>query len=188
VVPIRPAFAVAVVIVLSVACTSDTQEDVDAHPTRSAATGVSTAPESPVTEPATRESSATSTVTPQPKITKVPRDFWQFRTPSGNIGCAITPDGVLCELGEAAWAPKRPPTPCEDADWNGRAVSVGAQETRVGVCTTDTVLANDVPVLDYDTGLSSGEVQCVSRRDGLTCEHVASNRGFIVSQARLTLF
>lgn len=116
------------------------------------------------------------------------QDFWQFRTPSGNIGCAITPEGALCELLEAAWAPKQPPTACENADWNGRAVAVDAQETRVGICTTDTVMANDVQVLAYDTGLVSGDLQCVSRRDGLTCEHLGSARGFTVSQSKLTLF
>ena len=169
------------VLVLLSACTSDPEVEAEGQRGEPAASVLPAPRQSPAS------TTATAVATPFPRISEVAENYW-FRTPTGNIGCGITPEGVLCELREAAWAPEQPPAPCDNADWSGRAVSVGAEGTTVGVCATDTVWSADSPLLAYDTGVSSGDLRCISRRDGLTCEHVVSTKGFTVTKAKLTLF
>lgn len=108
-----------------------------------------------------------------------------FYTPSANIGCAVLPDSVRCDIREKRWKP--PPKPGDCAlDW-GNSVSVSATESSRILCAGDTLLGGTYGELPYGDVLRRGGITCISREAGLTCTNDEGS-GFFLSFQRLTLF
>jgi hypothetical protein len=90
--------------------------------------------------------------------------YWQ--SPSGNIGCAASPDAVRCDIAERDWEPRPPPADCP-TDY-GQGVELDAGGTHL-VCAGDTVLNSDAEVLDYGESITVGSFVCSSTEAAMTC-------------------
>ena len=108
-----------------------------------------------------------------------------FYMPSANIGCALLPDAVRCDIRERRWKPPPKPRDCM-LDW-GNSVSAGATEGARVLCAGDTLLGGTYGELPYGHALRRGAITCVSRSAGLTCRNMEGS-GFFLSYQRLTLF
>lgn len=108
-----------------------------------------------------------------------------FYTPSANIGCALLPRAVRCDIRKRGWKPPSKPRDCM-LDW-GNSVSVGATEGARILCAGDTLLGGSYGQLPYGNVLRRGAITCVSRSVGLTCRNKEGS-GFFLSYQRLTLF
>lgn len=113
---------------------------------------------------------------------------WYFRSPSGNIGCAIETTAAACDIVEKTWAPPSKPSSCE-LDWgqNIAVVTNPKPEARFG-CVGDTVFNAEAPALAFGEKLTHNGFACESRQDGIRCVHVASGRGFLLGRAKYDLF
>ena len=107
-----------------------------------------------------------------------------FSTPTGNIGCSLTPDGARCDIVDRAWDPGPPPADCA-ATW-GAGVQVGPQGAGL-VCAADSVLGTAAP-LDYGAVSEVGTFRCTSTEAGVRCEDLATGRGFALARTSYTLF
>jgi len=108
-----------------------------------------------------------------------------FKTPTGNIGCAVY-DGVLrCDLmkNDAKIPPK--PASCTE-DW-GSAFSMSATGKPIRLCHGDTVFAEEEPTLDYGRSWDHQGFHCSSEKTGLTCIN-QSHRGWMLKRSEQQLF
>lgn len=96
--------------------------------------------------------------------------YVNFESPSGNIQCVVGDDGAECLAFEAAWSVPDPGD-CE-LDWGGEEVSVYADGSFAGSCRGDTFLIQSPPMLQYGQQYVQGDIRCVSREDGVSCEHL----------------
>jgi hypothetical protein len=102
-----------------------------------------------------------------------------FRTPSGNIGCAIFQGQLRCDI-RSGLRPRPPrPATCE-LDWGLGLTLERSGRARV-VCAGDTVLDPRARVLGYGSTWRRSGIACTSRAAGLTCTN-ASGRGFFLSR------
>lgn len=108
-----------------------------------------------------------------------------FRTPSGNIACAMDDAGVVCEVRLPRFTPPPRPKDCE-GDW-GQTLMLDRRRARF-VCATDTPAEPDSTVLAYGTSKRVAGYVCTSSRQGLRCEHGRSGRGFTLSRSSYRLF
>jgi hypothetical protein len=111
-----------------------------------------------------------------------------FRSPTGNIGCAIETTAAACDIFEKRWKPTPKPATCE-SDW-GMGVYVSSNPPAKGQfsCAGDTVHNAQAPALPYGESLSLNGFTCESRRDGMRCVQVASGHGFFIGRDRYDLF
>ena len=116
---------------------------------------------------------------PAATATRTVTDLLTFTTPSKNIGCAIDPHGVRCDIDKRAWQPPPRPAGCE-LDY-GQGVSLGSGRAQF-VCAGDTALDPNAFVLAYDTAVRAGDLVCVSTPAYLTCRNVATGHGFSLSK------
>ncbi len=108
-----------------------------------------------------------------------------FQTPSGNISCAMNPDGLRCDIIERDWsAPPKPPS-C-NLDW-GHAVEL-ERSGPTFTCAGDTVSDPDNPILEYGKAVAAGAFLCESQRQKLVCVHTGSGHGFWLSIQEAKLF
>jgi hypothetical protein len=108
-----------------------------------------------------------------------------FQSPTGNIGCSITRQGVRCDIARHTWPTPPKPRSCE-VDY-GQGVAVGKRGRASFVCAGDTAL-NQGPVLDYGKRIRRGRFRCRSRTDGMRCVNRRNGHGFFLSRARVDLF
>ena len=111
-----------------------------------------------------------------------------FRTPSHNIGCAITlpapsyPASLRCDI--LSGLRPEPKRRCE-LDWTGYFLpSTGAARP---VCAGDTIYDQRARILRYGETWRRGAYVCRSRRTGLHCTN-RGGRGFVLSRARSFAF
>ena len=109
----------------------------------------------------------------------------QFQSPSRNIGCAITKQGVRCDIRERNWEPPPKPRSCE-LDY-GQGVFVGRRGKARFVCAGDTTLGVG-RVLGYGRAIRRGRFRCASRTDGVRCVNRRNRHGFFLSRARVKWF
>ena len=113
--------------------------------------------------------------------------FVQFRTPSGNIGCAFNslPASLRCDI--LSGLKPRPPKPrgC-DLDW-GFGYTLGPTGRARVVCAGDTAVDRAAKVLRYGQRWSRGGFTCFSRVGGLRCTN-RSGHGFFLSRLRSVRF
>jgi hypothetical protein len=104
-----------------------------------------------------------------------------FRTPSGNIGCAMYEGGARCDIRKRDWKPLPRPAACSKEVGYGQGLEVpaGGAQPRV-VCAGDTALDPTVSSLAYGTASRVGGSECISRTDGITCVNRAGH-GFFIS-------
>lgn len=121
----------------------------------------------------TSVSGATFTVSSSPVTTKqVPMQTsagGEFVSPSGNIGCQVSPTRVYCQ-----------------SDKPARSVTMGVTGT-YKTCTGETCLGNsgeNTPTLAYESETGVGPFQCLSATTGITC--IAAGKGFQISTSGVT--
>jgi uncharacterized protein DUF6636 len=108
-----------------------------------------------------------------------------FRTPSKNIVCLLNRDSVRCDIGRKSWTPPAKPTGCQ-LDW-GHGAFIDAGKAGV-TCAGDSLLGEPARLLDYGTGLRSGDVSCESESTGLRCADERTGHGFTLAMAEYELF
>lgn len=108
-----------------------------------------------------------------------------FYTPSRNIGCALSPKEIRCDIGRKAWSPPPKPGDCQ-LDW-GNSVSVHATGGPTFLCAGDTLLGGEYGALPYGEAVVRGSISCLSQRKGLICLN-NDEEGFFLSYQRVTLF
>lgn len=107
-----------------------------------------------------------------------------FRTPSGNIACALYEGVLRCDLhANLARLPARP-RDC-DLDW-GDAFTMRAKGRSGRLCHGDTVFMQQ-PVLAYGKTWKAGGFVCVSESRGLTCRN-SQRHGWFLNKIEQKLF
>lgn len=109
-----------------------------------------------------------------------------FKSPSGNIGCAIGNGSVRCDVGDHTWRAPRPKG-CPAISDYGQGVTLFRGPATV-VCASDSVLWDRAPVLGYGRSKAIGSITCTSRQSGMSCRKTTTRHGFFVSKSRYRLF
>lgn len=109
----------------------------------------------------------------------------RFRSPSGNIGCALYGGNARCDIRKREWKPPPHPASCE-VDY-GQGLSVGRRGRAEFVCAGDTTLDPTLPPLAYGATSSVGGTRCASRGAGITCTNAAGH-GFFISIQSYRIF
>ena len=102
-----------------------------------------------------------------------------FRSPSGNIGCAMTSQGVRCDIRERSWRPPPKPRSC-DVDY-GQGLAVDRTGRGRFVCAGDTTLGVGRTVA-YGTLVRRGRFACRVRTTGVRCLNTRNRHGFALSR------
>jgi hypothetical protein len=107
-----------------------------------------------------------------------------FRTPSGNIGCAMVEGTARCDIRKRDWKPLPRPASCSSQVGYGQGLEVpaGGAQARF-VCAGDTALDPGASALAYGTASRIGTSECISRTDGVTCVNRAGHGFFISTQS-----
>ncbi len=107
-----------------------------------------------------------------------------LRTPSGNIGCYYTSNGIQaslrCDIRSGLKPPPPKPRNCP-LDW-GDSYELAPTGRALLTCHGDTALDPRARVLKYGTRWSRGGFTCTSRKTGLRCVN-RSRHGFFLSRA-----
>ncbi len=144
--------------------------------------------------PATDETSTTETTgettttgedgAPPPADMEV-TELTTFASPTGNIGCAIEPSSVRCDIGDRDWSPPPKPADCQGDYGQGIQLSAGAQPAFV--CAGDSTLGGGEP-LPYGQSIAAGLLRCESAATGMTCTDTETGRGFTLAKEAYELF
>ncbi len=110
-----------------------------------------------------------------------------FRTPSGNIGCAMYEGGARCDIRKRDWKPLPRPAACSQEVGYGQGLEVPAGGEAGFVCAGDTALDPSASSLAYGTASRVGGSECISRTDGITCVNRAGH-GFFISVQSYQVF
>jgi len=110
-----------------------------------------------------------------------------FRTPSGNIGCAMYEGGARCDIRKRDWKPLPRPAACSQEVGYGQGLEVPAGGEAGFVCAGDTALDPTASSLAYGTASRVGGSECISRTDGITCVNRAGH-GFFISVQSYQVF
>ncbi len=110
-----------------------------------------------------------------------------FRTPSGNIGCAMYEGGARCDIRKRDWKPLPRPAACPKEVGYGQGLEVPAGGEAGFVCAGDTALDPSAASLAYGTASRVGGSECISRSDGMTCVNRAGH-GFFISVQSYQVF
>ncbi len=108
-----------------------------------------------------------------------------FASPTGNISCTMSPDGVTCSIARTTF----PPPVVEGC--TGTTGHVIVLNTSDGVTTPcvdgpgPAVASADVPVLDYGLTQTVGPYTCSSATNGMSCVVDETGEGFRVATAEL---
>lgn len=107
-----------------------------------------------------------------------------FRTPSGNIGCAMVEGRARCDIRKRDWKPLPRPASCSRQVGYGQGLEVpaGGDQARF-VCAGDTALDPNASALAYGSASRVGTSECISRADGVTCVNRAGHGFFISTQS-----
>lgn len=116
-------------------------------------------------------------------------DYIEFKSPTGNIQCAIYSDragaSVRCDMSELVPSYTRRPAGCE-YDW-GSSFAVDAVGKGYLACVSDAVAGPSSQVLGYGQAVSLGGISCVSAKTGMTCTN-GDGHGFSISKAKQKLY
>jgi hypothetical protein len=103
-----------------------------------------------------------------------------FRSPSGNIGCAMFEGGARCDIRKRQWSPPPRPSSCSEEVDYGQGLAVGHDGKSSFVCAGDTALDPSAESLAYGEASELGGTTCMSRAEGITCANHAGH-GFFIS-------
>ncbi len=108
-----------------------------------------------------------------------------FESPSGNIGCVMSEEGVRCDIAQHSW--KSPPKPKScDVDYGG-GVAVDTKGKAGFVCAGDTTL-HQGPALPYGSAITKGRFRCLSEEAGMRCVNRRNGHGFFLAKQSYRLF
>jgi hypothetical protein len=110
-----------------------------------------------------------------------------FRSPSGNIGCALYEGGARCDIRKRDWSPPPRPAKCPKQTGYGQGVEVAHAGEASFVCAGDTALDPTSSSLSYGTASEVGGSECISRKNGVTCVNRAGH-GFFLSIQSYQIF
>jgi hypothetical protein len=110
-----------------------------------------------------------------------------FRSPSGNIGCALYEGGARCDIRKRDWSPPPRPARCPKETGYGQGVEVAHTGEAGFVCAGDTALDPSSSSLSYGTASEVGGAECISRKNGVTCVNRAGH-GFFLSIQSYQIF
>lgn len=183
----------------------------DGSPTQPQTTTVTMTPTvTPTTPKATTSTPSTTTTTTAPPVT-APTTYAEaqqhFATGKADpkAGAAfVSPTGnIFCNIGSAAGPPFGcelktgripPPTPDYCAT-KGGAPDVGRVEFKEtggpqAVCNTDSIVQQDVPVLQYGSvgGVAGSVYRCLSESIGMTCIDSSAQQGFFIARTSFRIF
>ena len=99
-----------------------------------------------------------------------------FSSPSGNITCSFTADGVSCGIGESDWA--------EDgyASCSGSKVGVlSASKDKAGQSCESAAPAGG-NALAYGAAATKGDFACHSTQDGISCWNTKTGQSFALAR------
>ncbi len=102
-----------------------------------------------------------------------------FQTPSKNITCDLTAAQVRCDIAKRDWTATAKPGSCR-LDW-GNGVYVGGSAVAGFMCAGDTLMGSASLVLEYGTGLRSGDFVCDSESSAIRCDNEQTGHGFTLS-------
>ena len=108
-----------------------------------------------------------------------------FRSPTGNIGCAMSTQYVRCDIQQRSWRPPPKPRSC-DVDF-GQGLAVDRSGRAGFVCAGDTVLHVGRKVA-YGTLVRRGRFACRVRTSGVRCLNTRNRHGFSLSAQRYRRF
>lgn len=118
--------------------------------------------------PAAAPTGDVSAVAQSPTPTAAPTADTAFASPSGNIGCVMTVDGVTCSIAHITY--KKPKVEgCSGT--TGHVITLGAQGA-AWACVDGkkpSVASPGTPVLQYGSTRTVGDYTCTSATDGMTC-------------------
>ncbi len=147
----------------------------------STADGTAPAPVSttPVEDGASPDGSVEQPATP------ASTDPFSFASPSGNISCTMSVDGVTCSIANAQYTVPGAET-C--AGTMGHVVTVNKDGVTVPCVDgpAPAVAPAETPVLAYATSKTLGDYTCSSATNGVSCVVDATGSGFRVATAALT--
>jgi hypothetical protein len=110
-----------------------------------------------------------------------------FRSPTGNIGCAMFEGGARCDIRKRDWSPPPRPASCpEEVDF-GQGLAVSRTGRASFVCAGDTALDPTGKPLAYGEVSELGGTECISRSEGVTCAN-HSGHGFFISIQSYKIF
>jgi uncharacterized protein DUF6636 len=142
------------------------------------------------TNPSAAEAAPDTSIAPAPVDRQV-YELTGFHSPSGNVGCKISPTGVRCDIDQRDWSP--PPRPADCRLDYGHGISIATGEPAHFVCAGDT--ARVLPPyggagepLAYGEAITAGPMRCDSAESGMTCRDVGSGHGFSISREAYQLF
>lgn len=109
-----------------------------------------------------------------------------FASPSGNITCTMSPDGVTCTI-----ANKQYDVPAAEGctGTTGHVIVLNEADGVATPCVegaAPAVASADTPVLDYGRSQELGPYTCTSGTDGMSCVVAETGTGFRVATAALT--
>jgi hypothetical protein len=179
--PTMTAVVVLVVAVIALAaCDSSHDRQSDSSP-----------PATGQTEPSAAQAAPGTSIAPSP----VDREVYAltgFHSPSGNVGCKISPTSVRCDIDQRDWSPPPRPADCTLDFGQGIAIGTGEQQAHF-VCAGDTVrvlppYGGAGEPLAYGEAITAGQMRCESAESGMTCRDVGSGHGFSISREAYQLF
>jgi uncharacterized protein DUF6636 len=111
-----------------------------------------------------------------------------FRTPTGNIGCAVADGTARCDIRQRDWSPPPRPASCPNIVDFGQGLIVGQSGPGRFVCAGDTALDPGGPPVAYGQVSQVGNFTCASRISGVTCRNTATGHGFQISRQGYEVF
>lgn len=173
-------------------CGSTATKTVTVSTPQTAATSAATTQSAaPGTTGTTSGTTSTPVTTTTPTPSQPPTRFVHlafFRTPSGNIGCAIADGTARCDVRQRDWSPPPRSASCPSIVDYGQGLIVGRSGPATFVCAGDTALDPSAPALAYGSASQVGDFVCVSRSAGTTCTDRFNGHGFFINRQGYRLF
>lgn len=124
---------------------------------------------------------ATASSTPSGSSSATSTEPLAFASPTGNIACTMSVDGVTCTIASYTYAP---PVVAGCTEVTGHVLVLNADGVAFSCVSgpPPAVAGDDVTVLEYGSSTSVGDYTCRSATDGVQCVD-ASGVGFQLARA-----
>ncbi|WP_454051624.1 hypothetical protein [Cellulomonas sp. Marseille-Q8402] len=109
-----------------------------------------------------------------------------FASPTGNITCTMSPDGVTCDIANIQY---EVPAAEGCTGTTGHQIVLNTSDGLTTPCVegpAPAVASADTPVLDYGRSQTVGPYTCTSASNGMSCVVDDTGEGFRVATAALT--
>lgn len=108
-------------------------------------------------------------------------DTYDFRSPSGNVGCKMSAGGAMCEIKDYTWFIARPAGYTMGGKGNRFILDVGRAPI-AGDWHSDHEFPDGAATLDYGQKRVVGSITCDSEPSGVTCSDAGTGHFFRVSR------